>query len=279
MKKVLKKEDNLHVLAGLIFVASGIVLVFVFLFNIYNSESPTVLYPPEISQITYIPNPPETLPLTTKAYQNYSATHTWQAIVPKTMWEKNDFPSFSMGDQKCYLATAVVFLNVVNGKYKVIHVNYPLCPNNSPMFYPSTEPNMIYASWNSENGGPQTSGSPAIRYWDLGKDESPENFIANLMKSLPTEMQRNHCKLDSKGASNLKNPNSTYQHYTISPDSTYIKALAAEGRESYGACYPYSNYFQVVGNTLFYIYNGQDASLFDPDSIKVTVSSYSPIEN
>lgn len=276
------KKDDHKFLIGLIFVAFGVVDVFILLFNFFNPLYPCPVdysvsypcsspYPIQISQFSYSPYESSSgVFQNSAAYSNYSLSHEWASTTPKTEWEKSDFQSFA-GDMMCYIASTTVSVSTSGESHKGLSFNYVLCPNNSPLFYPNLERNEIYATADSEQN--YGFGGPAFKYWTLGKGESPETFINGLIKSLPSSLERSHCKLDSAEASKAKTPKGKLKHYSVSPDDAYKKLLASEGQEWYGLCYPYNNYFQLVGDVLVYISNSQDDSVFDPDSMRVATSS------
>ncbi len=283
MKKVFKDEKDSHFIAGLIIVACSVIGVFVFLFNLYDFVptcpidqpasypcSASDVPPPNLpTVISYNTNPDQLPPAESRKYSDFKVDHVWATTTPKTVWEKNDFPTFATGDQKCFIASTTISTDFSREGYKVISFNYALCPNNSPVFNQAIEPNVVYQNWNYELN-PTINGTPAFTYWNLGKGENVESFISGLIKSLPNPDQRNHCKVDSEALSKIRSPKGNSRHYTVSPDDAYIKLLGSKGEEWTGTCYPYSNYFKMVGNTLIYISNSQDASLFDPDSINIS---------
>ena len=283
MKKLFKDEKDSHFIAGLVLVASGVVIVFTFLFNTYSQaedcpidrpvDYPCVvnLPPPEITYSTEpINDYGNTAPVSAK-YSEYAKNHVWATTTPVTRWEKNDLPYFlnsrMSSFQKCFVASTSIYLSTT--ELINLSFNYALCPDNSPIFYPATESTVFYYKSHSEHER-EFDGSPAFRVWFLGKDETPENFIKNLIKTYPDALERQYCKLDSPEITKMRSPKGNLQYYSISPSDTYKKMLADKGEEWMGSCYPYSNYFQLVGRVLVYISNSQDVSLFDPDSMTIS---------
>lgn len=275
--KIFNNEKETHNFLALLAIGSVIIGLFTLMLNIYGTSTCAYSFPcmPDGSpQITIVSmggdmGVPSLPPQSSKAYQAYASTHVWATTTPKTPWEKDEFQTFQSGLDKCFIATTSIPIYFPGGLSKEISFNYALCQSSSPLFYPNGEPGTIYADYMSENSQTRM-GSLAFKYWFLKKGESPESLIGQIMKYLPTPMQRDHCTLNSQSVTKARTPKSEIKHYSVSPDSEYQKVLGEDGFEWAGACYPYNGYFQVVGDALVYIYNGQDVHLFDPDSMKVS---------
>lgn len=271
MKNPTKYKEQIIFLSLLV---AGIVVfgLSIVIFNVHNNPfcpdntvcmingEPHVTISQPDSNVEYIV-PPQS----SAAYKEYAAKHEWSTTTPKTTWEKNDFRAFQVGGEKCFIASTSVPI-IYSDSNKFITFNYPICPFLVPNFLSIEEPGVVVSSLEY---GSQTPSSLAFRYWVMKKGESPESLINSLIKSLPSPLQREHCKLDSQSATKAKTPQSNTRRYNISPDLEYAKMLSEDKGTLPPGCYPYYGYFQVVENLLVYVSHGQDVRLIDPDSFRV----------
>lgn len=220
-------------------------------------ESEVIAVP---ADITYTPTGTQ-LPIAT------SSTSSWEDV----MLTMGGGCSTGSSTEAFGIATAGIPLLPYTEKTPVLSFSFVQCERAPSAFV--VDGNRLYkiASGTQEQ-------TVVAYYWELSEGESAEAFIGNLLKTLPTELERTWCTIKPKRVTTtdpwrqLFVPDEVVYQVTLHED--YYNNTSDRTSSDIAMCAPYGDgygvsFFKQSGNYLFLIPVGQTVPTFSPASFEV----------